>query len=73
MRAETGHDDPRRNPSTCGDKVCPEARFWQEIAESFFAACSFDEFGNLYEVHAGDMREAAERFRTAKSEESSDT
>jgi hypothetical protein len=54
----------------CQTGACTTAAAWRESAEALLAACSFDEFGNLYDVHAGDLRAAAERFRKTKGTDS---
>lgn len=65
MTAERNEDAVPATPEgrTCVHGSCPEAVAWREVARALFAACSFDEFDSLYEVHAGEMQEAAERFR----------
>jgi len=71
MTVEPRHDETAGGPAACAhpEGECPRARAWREVAEALVAACSFDEFGNLYEVHAGDLREAAERFHQAKRDQ----
>lgn len=69
MSADVGGDDPQKGSQVCDccERERHEARVWKEVAEALFAACSFDEFGALHDVHAGDMRQAAELFRHAQS------
>lgn len=41
----------------------PDPR-WKEAATAFASACTFDEFGSLHEVHAGDLRAAHDLYRS---------
>lgn len=68
MSADERHDGTPSNdaPERRPPGSSAQEQIWREIAEAFFAACTFDEFDSLYEVHAGDLRAAAERFRAAR-------